>query len=517
MSNQSADIDHLLRFETADSCLTGKLRIGPTNAADHISRDALIAFLSGREVHQSCILNNEIDALIEDTRAEPGIAHERVVARGSPPEEGSNARIELSESAAEDYARIQKRKEAFRLAQEQNTFEPDTGSPIDFYNDSAFVTVRENEHIADFIEHTLGNDGMDIYGRPIAAKPGKPITRPCDASCRLDNDGAIISLLNGLLQYDHDRVSVQSTLDIPGYVDFSTGNVDFPGDVVIHKGVRDRFRVNADFALEIHKLVEAAHLRSAHSIKLHQGMAGREAGSIRCGENLESGYLDAVDADIRGDCIVEKEITNCNIRIAGQLLANTASVRGGLIEIAMGGHIANLGSERGVVTEIVLGAHPILQQKLIKLNRIMPKIDAEIQNATKELGTLRAAMGKGNPELQTELLFLESNLKDMQHKREQLIQARERILGLFERHTRTELTVHGNLYAKSKIWLPGESAVFERDLKGELTIRLDRTGKPVIAWGEKVEPLSQHAKVRPDDRVPARPAPSEEDTQQQAA
>lgn len=517
MSNQSADIDHLLRFETADSCLTGKLRIEPTDSAEHISRDALVAFLCGREVHQACILNEEIDALIEDTRAEPGQPHERIVARGSPPEEGSNALIELSESAAESYARIQKRKEAFRIAQEHNAFEPDTDTAIDFYNDSAFVTVREGEHIANFIEHTLGNDGMDIYGRPIAAKAGKPITRPCDASCQLDDDGRITSLQNGLLQFDRERVSVQSTLDIPGYVDFSTGNVDFPGDVVIHKGVRDRFRVNTDFALEIHKLVEAAHLHSAHSIKLHQGMAGREAGSINSGGNLESGYLDAVDADIAGDCIVEKEITNCNIRIAGQMLAKSASVRGGQIEIAMGGHIGNLGSERGVVTEIVLGAHPLLQQKLLKLNQFLPKIDAEIDSATKELAALRTAMGKGNPELQTELLFLESNLKGMRQKREQLTQARDRILGLFAKHTRCELTVHGNLYAKTKIWLPGECALFERDLKGELTIRLDPTGKPVIAWGEKVEPLNQHAKLRADDRVPARPAPSNEGDQRLAA
>ena len=510
MSSKSADIDQYLRFETGESALTGKLRVEP-GAAENISRDALIAYLRGREVYASCILEEELDALIEELMSDLTRPHERVVARGDPPENGLNAKIELTENIAKIHERIKKRKEAFLLAQEENKFESNDGSAIDFYNESAFVTVRSGEEVARFIEHTLGNDGMDVYGRPVAAKPGKPIANPCDATCDIDTDGFIVALQDGLLVIHPERVSIQSTLNVGGYVDFSTGNIDFPGDVVIEKGVRDRFKVNADFMLEVHKLVEAAHLNSSLGIKLHQGMAGRETGTITTQGDLESGYLDAVEADVRGNCVIEKELTNCTVRVAGKLLAKNASVRGGLIEVAMGAEVGNVGSEQGVPTDIVLGAHPVLQQKLTQINELLPKINSEYKSSKRKFNSLKNAAGKANPELQTELFYLESSLRNLEVKQKQLEDARERIVALFALHTKCQLTVHGSLFAKTKVWLPGECATFDRDYKGEFTIRLNNAGKPIMDWGTKIEPLGKVAKLRADNRVPARKPVNEGD------
>lgn len=507
MSHHSADIDHLLKFATGEFSVTGTLKIQAMAPAELITRDSLIAYLRGREVQPHCVSQSELDLLVADVASDPANQHERVVAKGRMPEHGKNASIELTSEIGERFKRIQQRKEAFLIAQEENSFDSDEGCAIDFYNESSFVTAHSGEHIANFIPHTDGTDGIDIYGRPIAAKPGKPITNPTDGSCQVDRDGRIIAMQDGLVQILGERISINSTLNIPGFVDFSTGNVNFPGTIVIEKGVRDRFRVDSDLDIEIHKLVEAAHLHADNNIKLHQGMAGRESGTINAEGNLDSGYLDAVDATIMGNCIIEKEVTNCTIRISGRIEAKSATIRGGLIEVARGGIVGVLGSSGGVPTDFVLASHPILQQKINKIRQIQPKLASEIERAEREVGGLKAGMGKSNPELETEIWYLDSNIQTLKSKQNELDSAMERLLTLLEKHTHCELTVLGQLFAKTKLWLPGKQVTFDRDLKGEFTIRLDQAGKPVIGWGDRVEPLSKHAKVHSDERVPARRIP----------
>ncbi len=503
MSNQSADIDHLLKLETGELSITGTLRIQAMTAPGLITSDSINAYLLGRDIHSQAVIQGEIDKLVEAVRNDNTVPHEAVIAKGTPPIHGTNARIDLTEDIAERFERIQKRKEAFLIAQEDNTFDPDAGNAIDFYNESSFVTALESDHIGNFVEHTEGTDGTDIFGRMIAAKPGKPISKPCDESCRIDAKGRIIAMQDGLIHVQHDRICVQSTLNIPGYVDFSTGNIDFPGDIVIEKGVRDRFRVDSDFNIEIHKLVEAAHLHSDSNIKLHQGMAGRETGTINAVGDLDSGYLDAVDAHITGNCIIEREVTNCNLHISGRVEARNATIRGGIIEVARGGVVGTLGSEGGVRTDVVLASHPVIQKQISQIKALLPRISSEIEKSKREFQAIKASSGRANPELETEICFLESNLQSLNAKKSDLESALDRLYTLLGKHTHCELTVAGRIFAKTQLWLPGKHVSFDHDLKGEFTIRLNAGGQPVFERDGKSEPLSTHAKVNSDDRVPA--------------
>ncbi len=513
MSQNSADIDHLLKLVTGEFSVTAILKVQAMTAPELITNDSLNAYLRGRDVQPHCVQQSELDLLVAAVAEDPTQPHERVVAKGRLPEHGANATIKLAPEIAKRVDRIQKRKEAFRMAQETNSLSADggnepkdgsEGSAIDFYNESCYVTARAGDHLADFITHTDGIDGIDIFGKSIAAKPGKQISNPTDDTCRLENNGRIVALFDGLVKVLPERISIDSTLSIAGYVDFSTGNVKFPGNIVIEKGVRDRFKVDSDFDIEIHKLVEAAHLRAEHNIKLHQGMAGRESGTINAAGDLDTGYLDAVEARVLGNCTIEREVTNCTLRISGRIEAKGATIRGGLIEVACGGIVGVLGSESGVRTDIVLASHPVLQKEISKIRKIQPKLTAEIERTQREVKVLRASMGRSNPELETEIWYLDSNIKTLQEKEALLEQAIQRLMILRDKYTACELTVVGQIFAKTQLWLPGKQATFERDIKGEFTIRLSKTGSPIIDWGDRTEQLDQYAKLHSDDRVPVR-------------
>lgn len=506
MSHNNADIDHLLKFATGEFSVTGTLKIQANTPPELITRDSLIAYMRGRDIQPSCVCQNGLDQLIAEVAEDTDAPHERVVAKGRMPEHGRNATIELRSEIGEKFRRIQNRKEAFLIAQRANSFESDEGSAINFYNESSFVSAREGEHLANFIEHTDGADGIDIHGKSIAAKPGKPIANPIDDSCRMERDGRIIAMQDGLVQFSSERISINPTLNIPGFVDFSTGHIIFPGNIVIEKGVRDRFRVQSDLDIEIHKLVEAAHLHADNNIRLLQGMAGRESGTVYAKGDLQSGYLDAVDATIMGNCVIEKEVTNCTIRISGRIEAKSATIRGGLIEVAHGGIIGSLGSSSGVHTELALASHPVLQQKIGMIEQLQPKLIAEIERAQREINGLKAVLGRSNPELETEIWYLESNIQSLKGKQNDLDNAMQRLLLLLEKHTHCNLTIVGQLFAKTILWVPGKRATFERDIKGEFTIRLDQGNEPVVDWGNRVDPLKEYAKVHSDERIPSRRA-----------
>ncbi len=505
MSHHGADIDYLLSLDLDEAKIHATLKVDANAPVNLITRDALCAYLHGRDIQPQSVLHEELDQLVSDVASDNSVAHARVVARGAEPKHGERARIELTEAFVEQFERIRRREEAYKKAIEQDSFDNDQGQAIDFYNESGFVTVSENDHIATFHEHTLGEDGISVTGHPISAKSGKAIAFPCDTSCHIDKDGRIIAMLNGLLQYDRDRISVTDTLTITGYVDFSTGNVNFPGKVIVEKGVRDRFRVVSNCEIEIHKLVEAAHLDSQNNIMLLQGMAGRESGTIKTMGNLKSGYLDAVDAQIKGDCTIEREITNCDLVICGSIDAKNASVRGGTIQIARGGVIGTLGSVQGVRTELVIGSYPLIESKIKLIDEMIEKAQTQNAKSGRELGTLKATTGKPNAEQATEIWYMESNIQSLTEKITELENARTRLQKLLREQTKPELTVLGKLFAKTEIWLPGKRAVFTTDLKGEFKIMLDRTGKPIIDYGNRQEPLQNVAKVNSDERIPAPP------------
>ena len=59
---------------------------------------------------------------------------------------------------------------------------------------------------------------------------------------------------------DRKSAKVSNTLEIDQNVDFSTGNIDFPGNVIVHRSVKDCFTVKARDDIEVRGLIEAATL-----------------------------------------------------------------------------------------------------------------------------------------------------------------------------------------------------------------------------------------------------------------
>jgi len=504
LDSPNCDIDHLLKLVINPQRLSAVLKIEPHEPRDLITKEALRAYLDGAEMSTSCILIEELDRLIEAFTNDPAHAHEMEVVRGKEPVAGSDASFEFSESLRLKIEEVSKREAAFQRAEQDNALD-EAGSQdqqaINFYDVSPYIIVSKGELIGTVVEKTPGEDGTDVHGKAIATKPGKELPELIDSSFKMNANGTIHAQIAGHLTYESMHLRINPTLEIHSYVDFSTGNITFPQSVLIHEGVRDRFSVKSGEHIEIRKLVEASIIESAKDLILHNGMAGRETGTISTGGNLFSGYLDGVHASILGNCQVTKEITNCHIMIAGKIESPSAVVRGGEISATKGGVVGSLGSVQGVITHVIVGSMPEIEQKIKLARELRPRIEGAIDQQSKELKTFQTSIGKPNPEQATEIWFMESEIVAFQEKLTELDNAIDRLGVIISANTEHQLVVKSVIFAKATIWLPGFKATFEDDVKGELSITLDQSRKPIVIRNGVSAPLHTIARVIADDRV----------------
>lgn len=514
MSENNCDIDSLLKLSIDSQKLSAVLRIEPNQLNILITVDALCAFLEGSDINSQCIQIKLVEQLIEIAASDPSLAHEMVVVKGTPPIDGNNAGFKFSECLNTKIEEINKREEAYLKAEQENSLQGDDSEDedaIDFYDMSPFLIVAKGDLIGHVVEASPGEDGMNVLGQAIPTKPGKAFSDLIDNSFKMDDKGDIYSAVEGHLTHIGMKLRINPTLEIAQFVDFSTGNIDFPREVIVNEGVRDRFRVKAGENIEIRKLVEASVLDSMQDIILHNGMSGRETGTINTGRNLKAGYLDGVHASIAGNCEVNKEITNCHIMIAGSLQSPNAALRGGEVCTSKGGIIGSIGSVQGVKTDVVIGWIPEIEKKTRLALQLRPKVEDAITKQVNELETLKKSIGKPSREQATEIEFMKFEIGILEQKLVDLDTAIDRLGQIIREHAAHKLVIKSTVFAKTVVWLPGYRITFENDVKGELSLDLDKSRKPVVIRNGNTEPMHTVASVIADDRVLPLAAPSRDE------
>ncbi len=98
------------------------------------------------------------------------------------------------------------------------------------YDRCKFIFVREGQEIIRLAPPVTGEDGVDVFGKPIPRKLGR------DATIRLgpnvaQQDDLVIAKSNGKVECTIDKVWVDDKLVIDQHVDFSVGNIDFEGEL----------------------------------------------------------------------------------------------------------------------------------------------------------------------------------------------------------------------------------------------------------------------------------------------
>lgn len=295
-----------------------------------------------------------LERIARTFRDQPGRLEE-VIARSTAAVDGQDGRLEWMEG-----------------------FDPNAGpgadlgdaDVVDYYNQAAYVRVANGSHLATLHQPTPGQDGRDVTGRAIKAGPGRSKDVRIDPSLRLDESGRLTALVDGILEYRHGVLTVSPVFEVGGCIDFSTGNVDFDGTVIVRDGVRDRFEVKATEDIVVDGLIEAATVCCGRDFTCRRGMAAKGQGQLVVDGNALVGYLNNVQGRIKGNLTAQREMISCDLYIGGNLVCDRGTVIGGKVIVGGSVRIAALGSNAGIPTSLILD--PTAQAKVeVRIQKVI--------------------------------------------------------------------------------------------------------------------------------------------------
>lgn len=411
-----------------------------------------------------------------------------IVARATPPQHGKDGYVEwLVETPA---------------AQAEQAAEcavPAAGGRQNYYERCSYITVKAGDVVGKVHLPTPGQDGRDVMGLAIRAKAGKEYELQIDESLMRDASGKLIVQWDGVLAREPNKARVLRVLEVSGYVDFSTGNIDFHGDVIIGKGVRDLFTVKATGNVEVQGLIEAATIFAGNDLIAHGGFAGRERGVARCGGTIQAKYLDNVQGEVLRDLKIEREIINCDLTVHGNLAAVHGAVIGGRVTVTGTAHVGMLGSAAAVPTELVLGSVPRLEPLCQRLREFVDKLSTRLDQLLADQAQLTNLVGKkrataADKERQTELSFEISNAQTLLGKaRPTLAKLEERIA----QQRTVDVTVERKLFPGVVLAVGDDRYRISKEVRGPMRITRDERGDIVVSTGtDQPRQLLQIASVQ---------------------
>lgn len=413
--------------------------------------------------------------------AAPDIESRIVVARIRKPVHGTDGWIEwllpdMQEKSADE-------PEETKGTSSADQGDPDASDDADHYARSAFVMVEAGTPLARVHPPTLGEDGVDVRGRTLAAKQGKPAPLKIDESLSINSSGIVTAEVNGAVLRTGNTLTIRNFLDIEESVDFSTGNIQFEGSVRIRREIKDLFVVECDGAIEVGGLIQAATIRCGGDLIARGGMAGRERGQIVCGGSISGRYFDATKIEASGDLSFDRELINCETTINGKIDSPRGSIIGGKFAVAGSVCVGNLGSKGGANTRISLGAVPRLQRRLEMINRLIEEVESRVDDGAAELRRLSEPgrkLSADQIERQTELIFYEQTAKK---QRSRLLEAREKVEARITELSVVDVCVERMLYHGVRVIVGETECRITKDTRGPLRITRARDGVPMYQAG----------------------------------
>lgn len=449
-----------LQVIVAKDALCAELSIPNTLRPEQFTVEVLLAALTSVQVEITDAVRANIEALVADPPGKDQ-SHRVKVAEALAPIHGADGHLEW-------------------LVEEEHRPPVQPDGSISFYEQSAYTMVSAEQVIGRIVPPTDGEEGRNVLGQPIACKKGQPIDPRFDETIVVNAAAELVAQIDGVFVREGDRATIRATLEVPGYVDFSTGNIDFHGNVIVRKGVRDLFIVRSSGGIEVRGLAEASTLDCDGDLVLAGGMAGREHGLIRCKSNVIARYLNGTRLEVQGDLHFEKEMIGCDATVRGSVKSPKGSIIGGTLSGERDLEVAVLGSDAGVETTLQLGSLPLLRARVCKLDEVVLQLGYVLQALLQQREQLVPAAKRQQSRSRERLVkviedirAVDQQMKEAKHKRDEAAALIETLLAF--KVTINEMLHAGVIFAISRHPL----RVF-MDVIGPLEITIAESGQVLV-------------------------------------
>jgi uncharacterized protein (DUF342 family) len=306
------------------------------------------------------------------------------------------------------------------------------------------VQVREGQAIVELsAPEAEGRPGFDVKGGEIPADKGAALVIGHDDSIREEAAGKgrrLTAALPGELFFDGRALTIRSLKKLEGDVGPATGNIKFPGEIVISGKVMPGFAVIGGANVSVAGTAEAALVSAGGKVMVAQGIKGNGKGVIRAKTAIDSIFAEKAvlmavgDINLKTGAVLSQIKTNGKLSIAGE----KGRLVGGVCQARRGIDAADIGSSGGGRTEISFG-----QDYLIK---------EQIAATEEEMRKLKETLSGINERMQA-VLNMPSSLAAVRAEKVKLVkyldQLKFRVFTLrekFEEYCDSEIRIRGTIY-----------------------------------------------------------------------
>lgn len=377
-----------------------------------VSEDALTASLSvmpargGRPVELAEVVEalgkEEIRTGLDQDKLHRVVSHAdgrvHVIAQGQAPENGADAWFEPLVPEMVD----------------RSPHIDEVSQRADFRDLGGVITVGPGDALIRRHPPTRGTPGEDVYGRAVAAEPGKDRQFKAGAKgVAVDDDDpdCLVATIGGQPIWKGDFVMVSPTLDLE-QLDLSTGHIDFNGTVRVQGDVAHGMRISAVDDIQIGGVADGATLLAGGDVLVQGGVIGqRRAGGtqfnalVECEGSLQARFLEHVQVRCGAEVMIHDLVVHCDIEAGEKIVVGAQNTRKGHV---LGGRYeafeliraVQLGNESSVETRVRVGNGARLEQCIRDIgNRVR---DDKLPAATiqwfktrqEELSELRARLAE---------------------------------------------------------------------------------------------------------------------------
>lgn len=452
---------------TADG-MRAYMRVLPGVNYSGISRETAMSVIgAGGVVHG--IVEPGVDLLVATQNGPDPFTGFLQVARGDPMRKGEDASIEFHVQPTSMHPRYD---------------EGDDGA-IDYKQLNLIENCFAGQRVASIIPPAPGRPGRDVFGREIPPVPGEPVLlQPGPGILMSPNGRDFTSEIEGRLVYEDNILAISPLLEISRDIDYSVGNVDFVGKVIVKGSLLDGFYINAKRGVELSGDMGAGHIASEGDVKILGGIKGKNAAIITC-RSLSARYIDDATVEASGDVTATKEIMNSSVKALGRVSVPSGAIIGGVVCGFQGVEADAMGSEMGVATWVISGLDWTEENRKDEIRAQLAEYLDRVQSAKVLLDPLfsnpeiSARLGSEQKSMLADLI---SELRDLRELMTELLEERARIVGRDQVGMVNQINVRKMLYMGVNTRFSEVDGAIKDEIRGPVTVMQD-TRRDTLEFG----------------------------------
>lgn len=344
---------------------------------------------------------------------------------------------------------------------------------VDFRQRSPFVLVKKGEVLARLVPQQGGVQGSTILGKALPYASVKISKIEPGKNTELE-ENRIVAGCDGRFEYINRTFWVNEVLTLERDIDYRTGNIDFPGDVIINGQIKDRFTVRSGGSVYCNATMDASDVISAKDLIVRLGVIGRKTGRVRVGGMLRAKFIENCYVEATDSIIVDVGILNSAVHAGNKVeLKEKGIVVGGTIYAQNGIVATQLGTEMGPKTEIYCGTNYSVEQKLKWIRDKNVEIAFKLKQVERKL--------TGGSKNREKFFELQKRLKVALHK---LNEAAGSLIFQLDKNEKAEIVVRDQVFPGVYIEICHVPYIVSHSMRN-VSFKLDKARGKIIS-----EPLS---------------------------